>query len=391
MEPQESSKVTRRRFLKKGALSASALAAPAIVGSGVLGNDDVVRLACIGCGGRGSTDLTAIASVPGVRVSAVCELRPERLEKAKKIAAASKPTGYTDFRQMLDKEKIDGVTAVVEVQNHAKLIIPILEAGYNCFTEKPMDQSVERVDAMVKAARKANRWIQVGFQRRYIPGHRAIVERIHKGELGRIYALQGQWHFLRVPSWLNADEGGGRIVEQACHHLDMMSWVMGNKAPLECVSMGTPMPNPGANPPEHLNEFKSSTSFAFEGDVLFTYTHLFGMPGPMGDAGGKNLNGEKLWVATEQGGYDISSGTRYVHEKEPEQIAEPTKGYNDGTFEEFKSFAECLRTGKTPDANHEIGRVSTFMALLARQSMYNRETHSFTSRLRRWEDLGSTL
>jgi predicted dehydrogenase len=360
--------------------------------SGVLGSDDVARIGVIGCGGRGSADLGELVKVPHARVVAVCELRDDRLAKAKGIAHKTKPNGYKDFRKMMEKEKLDGVTAVVEVQNHAKVIVPILEAGLNCFSEKPMDQTVERVDAMVKAARKNNRWIQVGFQRRYIPGHRKVLEEIHSGKLGKIYALQGQWHFQRVPSWLNADEGGGRLVEQACHHLDTMSWVLKNAAPLRCIAMGMPMPNPGANPPKHLNEFKSAVAFEFADDVLFTYTHLFGMPGPMGDGSSSNQSGEKLWVAAEKGGYDISSGMRYMlGGSEGEQIAEPSKGYSDGTYEEFASFARCLQTGELPAANHEIARVSTFMALMGRMAMYNRETRSFTPRLIHWEDLGSTL
>ena len=391
MEPQTPKHVSRRRFLKNSTLGASALAAPAILSSNALGNDDVARIGFIGCGGRGSTDLGEMVKVPHARVVAVCELRDDRLEKAKGIAHKTKPNGYKDFRKMIEKEKLDGVAAVVEVQNHAKVIIPILESGLNCFTEKPMDQSVERVDAMVKAARKNKRWFQVGFQRRYIPGHRKIVDEIHSRKLGKIYGLQGQWHFQRVPSWLNADEGGGRLVEQACHHLDMMSWVMGSTAPLRCIAMGMPMPNPGETPPKHLNEFKSAVSYEFADNVLFSYTHMFGMPGPMGDQGKDNQTGEKLWVAAEKGGYDITAGKRYMLTGEEEQIADPSRGYNDGTYEEFASFARCLQTGEMPAANHEIARISTMMALMGRQAMYNRETRSFTPRLINWEDLGSTL
>ncbi len=391
MESKSNVRLSRRRFLRTTALNATALAVPAIVGPGVLGRDDVVRVGTIGCGGRGSADLTALATVPNVHIAAVCELRDDRLAKAKKIAHKSNPRGYKDFRKMIDKEKLDGISIVVEVENHAKVVVPVLQAGLNCFTEKPLDQTVEKVDAMVRAARQANRWFQVGCQRRYIPGHREVARRVRAGKLGKVYALQGHWHFSRVPSLLDQDKGGGRLVEQAVHHLDAMSWVMGDQAPLHCVAIGAPMPNPGPNPPQHLNEIKSAVIFEFPGNVLFSYTHLFGMPGPFGDEQGGNQSGEKLWIATEKGGYDMTQATEYVRGQGGTQIGKPSTGYMDGTREEFVAFADSLRTGKLPDSNHETGRISTLMAIMGRKAMYDRTSASFTPRVVRWQDLGSTL
>jgi predicted dehydrogenase len=382
---------SRRKFLKKSAIGASALAVPAIVSPGVLGNDDVVRIGVIGCGGRGSADLQALVAVPSARIVAVCELREDRLERAKKIAYKSEPNGYKDFRQMLEKEKMDGVSVVVEVQNHAKVVVPVLEAGFNCFTEKPMDNTVEKVDAMVAAARRTGKWIQVGFQRRYIDGHRKVIERIHNEELGKIYALQGHWHFSHPAGPADADWDGGRLIEQACHHMDVMSWVMKSTAPERCIAMAMPPSNPGQNPPRHPSEAKSSVAWGFAGDVLFSYTHMFGMPGPFGDERG-NQAGEKLWVICERGGYDITLGRKYVRgggEKAEEQVGEPSSGYYDGTNQEWAAFVDCCRTGRLPDSNHETGRISTFMAIMGRMAMYDRVSRTFTPRLIRWGDLGS--
>lgn len=384
--------VSRRSFLKSSAAGAAAVALPSIVGPGVAGADDVVRIGSIGCGGRGSADLQALVAVPNVRVVAVCELREDRLEKAKKIAYLSNPTGYKDFREMLQKEKLDGVTAVVEVQNHAKVVVPVLEAGFPCFSEKPMDNTVEKVDQMVSAARnaieKGKGFLQVGLQRRYIPGHRAAVERIHRGELGRIYALQGHWHFSGVAGPADADWDGGRLIEQAVHHMDTMSWVMKNQAPLRCVAIGLPPLNPGDHPHTHPSEGRSAEAFEFPGNVLFSYTHLFGMPGPFGDEKG-NFAGEKLWVVCEKGGYDLTRGMKYVRGGGEEQVGQPSGGYYDGTNEQFVAFADCIRKNKIPDSNHETARIATFMSMMGRMAMYNRETRSFTPRVIQWSDLGS--
>jgi len=388
MDTSWNRRLSRRRFLKTSA-AASALAFPVIAPRSVLGANETVQIGSIGCGGRGSNDLEALVAVSKARVVAVCELRDDRLEKAKKIAYTSNPTGYKDFRKMIEKEKLDGVTAVVEVQNHAKVVVPILEAGLNCFSEKPMDNTVEKVDAMVEAARKSKGFLQVGFQRRYIPGHREVMKRIHAEELGKVYALQGHWHFSHPAGAADADWDGGRLIEQACHHLDVMSWAMKNKAPLRCVAMAFPPADPGANPPKHMAEAKSSLAYEFPGGVLFSYTHLFGMPGPFGDQKG-NFAGEKLWVIAEKGGYDVTRGMKYVREGNTEEkVGEPSAGYYDGTNEEFASFVECCRTGETPASNEETARVSTLMGIMGRMAMYDREKGTFDPRVIRWEDLKS--
>lgn len=389
--------VSRRGFLKRSAAGASALAFPAIVGPGVLGQESTVKIATVGCGGRGSRDMEALVAVPGVRIVGVCELRPERLEKAKKIAYVSKPNGYSDFRKMIETEKPDGVSAVVEVQNHAKVIVPILEMGLNCFSEKPMDTTVEKVDQMVEAARRTGKWIQVGFQRRYIPGHREIVRRIHEGESGRVYALQGHWHFAQPQGPADADWDGGRLIEQACHHMDVMGWVMKNQPPLRCVSIGRPPLSAGGRNIEHLSEAGSATVFEFPGNVLFSYTHFMGVPGSIGEDEGpstkpeeQNFINEKLWVFCEKAGYDLTRGIKYTG-KQKERVAKASQGYDEGTQEEFASFVECIRAGTRPASNHETARVSTLMSIMGRTAMYDRKSRAFTPRAIQWEDLGSKV
>jgi predicted dehydrogenase len=401
--------LTRRRFLGRSAAGAagavlaggaSTLPLPSIVGAGVVFQDDAVKLCTVGCGGRGSRDLRALAAVPKVKIVGVCELRDDRLKLAQQIASPQTPTPYKDFREMLEKEKPDGVSAVVEVQNHAKVIVPILEMGYNCFSEKPMDTTVAKVDKMVETARRTGKWIQVGFQRRYIPGHRTMVEEIHQEKLGKLYALQGHWHFLQQQGPADADWDGGRLIEQACHHMDVMNWVMGNRAPLRCVSIGKPPASPGDGSIEHLSEAGSATAFEFPGNVLFSYTHLMGVPGTIGEDEGpstkpeeQNVINEKLWVFCEQGAYDLTRGMRYLRDqaKTKQRVAPASQGYDEGTQEEFASFLDCLRTGKKPYSNHETARISTFMSFMGRKAMYDRESRQFTPEVVRWEDLGSRL
>jgi len=220
-----SSNLSRRDFLQKTALGASAFVVGSSVRTTAQSSDDSVVLAIIGVGGRGTHLLRKIVNVPGVRFAGVCDLIEYKVRRGQEIAAKSKPNGYRDFRRMLDKEKMDGVIVATEIGNHAKCVIPVLEAGLHCFSEKSMDSTVEKVDAIVKAARKAKGIYQIGFQRRYNPGFIAAIGKIHAGAIGEITFMQGQWHWpWSVGGWvLDVNMSGGELVEQACHHMDVMS------------------------------------------------------------------------------------------------------------------------------------------------------------------------
>jgi predicted dehydrogenase len=288
---------------------------------------------------------------------------------------------------------------VVEVQNHAKVVVPVLEAGYNCFSEKPVDNTVEKIDSLVAAARRTKKWVQFGFQRRYIPGHRAIVEEIHAEKHGKVYALQGHWHFFHPQGPADADWDGGRLIEQACHHMDAMAWVMKNQHPLRCVSIGRPPMQPGDGRIQHISEAGSATAFEFPGDVIFSYTHLMGVPGTIGEDEGpstkpdeQNFINEKLWIFCENGAYDMTRGMRYLRDqaKTKQRVGPASEGYDNGTEEEFASFIDCLRSGKKPYSNHETARVSTLMSMMGRQAMYDRKSRDFTPRVVEWSDLGSS-
>jgi predicted dehydrogenase len=377
--------LSRRRFLKQSAIGASALAV-GMVGRARAGESkkDEVVLGFIGVGGRGTTLLRKVVAIEGVRVGAVCDLRSERVATAQRVAEKFKPKGYENFREMIEKEKLDGVIVATEVANHAKVVVPVLEAGLNCFSEKPMDATVENVDKIVRAARKAKGIYQIGFQRRYSENFIKAMEKIHSGDLGKVTFLAGDWQFASgVGGWvINVEMSGGKLVEQACHHMDVMSWVMKNEHPLECVGMGAITVQP-KNPPRLTAEDHSSVVFRFPGDVVCTYTHTSYTP--------QKFCGEKLWVYGEKWGIDLSKGELYTPDNQVVKVSEPSDFYV-GTNEQLESFADNIRNGakEKPRSNVETARVSTLMAIMGHAAFHNLATNKFEPRVIKWEDLGST-
>jgi len=377
----EKKEVSRRSFIQATAAGASTLALG--ISQRVLGANDEVILGMIGTGGRGQSLLKRLTRVPHVRVAALCDLREERVNQAGQIFEDAKK--YIQFEELLEKEKLDGCIVATEVGNHAKCVIPVLESGLHCFSEKPMDCTVEKVDAIVKAARQAKGIYQVGFQRRYAPAFVDGIGQIHAGIIGDVTIMQGHWHWpWQVGGWVaDVDMSGGEIVEQACHHMDVMSWVKQGKPPVKCVAVGhITRPNPGSN--QHNSEDQSSVTFVWDDGSILSYTHLFYLA--------DQFQSEQLVVHGKNGGVDLREGMVYPRpgKGEPQRIAEKVPDWEYGTLEELIAFADHIRKGEKSRSNQETGRVSTLMSLMARKAMYERDNKTFDPKVVSWQDLGTT-
>jgi len=183
---------TRRDMLKTGA---AALALPALVPGRVLGLEgdapasETVRVGVIGCGGRARL-IREGADVKGFRVVAACDCRIDRAEKYVKELSGGEPWGvYDDFRQMIEKEKLDAVMA--ETTTHARGWVTILamQMGMDAYIEKPMCLTIAEGRAMVKAARKLGRVTQVGTQQRSMPINNWASDLVKNGAIGKIRAV----------------------------------------------------------------------------------------------------------------------------------------------------------------------------------------------------------
>jgi predicted dehydrogenase len=180
---------TRREMLKAGA---AAMAVPVLVPGRVLGFEggaspsETVRVGVIGCGGRAHL-IGEGADVKGFRVVAACDCQLQKAENyAKALSHGEKWGVYDDFRQMIDKEKLDAV--MVETTTHARAWIAIvaMQAGMDTYIEKPMCLTIAEGRAMVNAARKLKRVTQVGTQQRSMPINNWASDLVKNGAIGKI-------------------------------------------------------------------------------------------------------------------------------------------------------------------------------------------------------------
>ena len=153
---------------------------------------DTVRFASIGTGVRGCELLEASLRVPGVECVAVCDLYDSRhlagQEAVKKNVPATR-----NYKEILDRKDVDAVIIAITDHQHRKVFIDACAAGKDVYCEKPMSHTVEDGFAMIEAAQKNNRIVQIGSQRVSSILYAQAKEIYNSGKLGDVYCIEAYW------------------------------------------------------------------------------------------------------------------------------------------------------------------------------------------------------
>jgi len=191
-----------------------------------------LRTGLIGCGKVGHLHAVALAALPESHFVAVCGRTPE---KARLFAEKYGVTAYTDVSRMVAAEKLDAVCMCTPHPEHAAPTIAAVRAGVHVLVEKPLASSLADCDAMLAAAKAGGATLGMVCQRRFYPPclriRRAIDEgRIERPVLGTtvMFGWRDEAYYRSDPwrgSWRG--EGGGVLVNQAPHQLDLLLWYLG--------------------------------------------------------------------------------------------------------------------------------------------------------------------
>jgi predicted dehydrogenase len=192
--------LTRRQFIQvgTGALAATTVAGtilqPHLLSAAArpVAPSDTVRFAGIGTGIRGCELLEASTHVPGVECVAVCDLYDSR-HTAGQQAVKSNVPATRDYRSILDRKDVDAVIIATMDHQHRHIFEDACAAGKDVYCEKPMSHTVEDGFAMVEAAHKANRIVQIGSQRVSSILYAKAKEIYDSGKLGQVTAIDAYW------------------------------------------------------------------------------------------------------------------------------------------------------------------------------------------------------
>jgi predicted dehydrogenase len=185
---------SRRRFLKTAAVAAGALSWRARSWAAVVGANDRIRFAVIGCGGMGTGHLSSLvkrSEADNIKVVAVSDVYQRRLTRAKGICHGE---GYLDYRRLLERPDIDAVLIATPDHWHAKISIDTMAAGKHVYVEKPMTHTVEQAIGLRDAVRRSGRILQVGPNGTASDSYWVAHEAIRAGRIGKVTWAHGSYN-----------------------------------------------------------------------------------------------------------------------------------------------------------------------------------------------------
>lgn len=268
--------LSRRRFLAQSAAGAAAIGMPTIIPADVLarpgrpGANDRIVYAHIGVGGMGSSHIVPDAA-------ALCDVDANHLHEAAKKVHGS-PLLCSDYRTILDRKDIDAVTIGTPDHWHAIMAVHACQAGKDVYSEKPTCKTIREGQAMINAANRYQRVVQIGAQGRSNPNAWAACQFLRNGQIGKIQHVEvwhennwtGGWGEEKAPPpeldwnmWLGParwhpynpdyvhfnfrwmmDFGAGFIRDRGNHVLSIVFWCMGadHTGPVSVEATGKPNP-----------------------------------------------------------------------------------------------------------------------------------------------------
>jgi predicted dehydrogenase len=194
-----------------------------------------LRTAIVGCGKVAGTHALAYRALPNSEFVAVCDVSGER---AQAFAAKFQVKGYTDLAEMLSREKIDVLSVCTQHTQHPAAVEAAAAAGVHVISEKPLAIDLCSCDRAIAAARAAGIKLGVVSQRRWYEPVQRMKRAIDSGKLGKPALVMVTMLGWREPAYYLSDpwrgtwegEGGGVVVSQAPHYLDLLCWFMGAPA-----------------------------------------------------------------------------------------------------------------------------------------------------------------
>jgi predicted dehydrogenase len=409
--------MNRRQFLQTTAAAVAATALNALVAFAA--DQKPLRVGLIGSGWYGKCDILRLIQIAPVEIVSLCDVDKKMLAEAADIVASrqaskKKPRTYTDYREMLKEKDLDIVEVATPDHWHALAMIAAVEAGADLYCQKPISCDVVEGQAMLAAARKNKRVVQIGTQRRSTPHLIEARDKVIKqGLLGNIAYVEICCYYqmrersnppdstppenldyemwtgpapmrpycgLQHPrKWRAFMEYGNGIVGDMCvHMLDMVRWMMDLGAPTSVYSDGGILVDKKSK--ANISDTQTAT-FDFD-NVKVVWTHrTWGSPPDPKYPWAAIFYGDKGTLKASVNSYDFYEGQKNAASLHGDALLEYEKYPEDKTEKDlerhvasairwhWKDLLAARETRGKPVADIEQGYISTAACILANLSM----------------------
>ena len=198
------------------------------------------KAAIVGCGGISAVHAGVLDMMDNVQLVACADIR---LERAAAMAEKYGLHAYDSLEKMLDAEEIDVLHICTPHYLHVPMVAEAHRRGIHVFTEKPPAINWEQKKELFEMASDGGARIGVCFQNRYLDATKKIKSLLESGEAGKVKGIRGfvTWardeHYYVDSGWRGklATEGGGALINQSIHTMDLMNWFMGRPCGVEAL------------------------------------------------------------------------------------------------------------------------------------------------------------
>lgn len=306
----------------------------------------MLKSVIVGCGAIYPMHAEALKNMDNACVAAVCDIHAERLQAAQEKYGCK---GYADYKEMIASEKPDVVHICLPHYLHAPVAMYAMEQGCNVVTEKPMAICFADAKEMLEVEKKSGKRLFVIMQNRYNNASVKLREVLLSGALGKVKEIRGNVNWSRpMPYYTEsgwrgklATEGGGALINQSVHTLDLMLWFMGGKPATVSASMATL-----AHDIEVEDMITGVLDYAGGERINFYFTNNALKNYPVEimltcEKGTAKITGQELLVELDDGSAPITA--------ELEKADGVIKGYWGNSHEkQIRDVYACMENGKVP-------------------------------------------
>ncbi len=321
-----------------------------------------MKYALIGCG-RISPNHFAAAKANNLEIVAICDLNKANMEDKKlKFELPDSVIQYTDYEEMLQKEKPELVAIATESGKHAEIALKCMDYGCNLIIEKPIALSIEDADKIIEKVNRLNLKVCACHQNRFNKSIQKIREALEKKRFGKLFygTAHIRWcrdrEYYNRASWRGTwEQDGGALMNQCIHNIDLLRWMMGDEIE-EVVGMTDRLHHSYIEAEDlgiALIKFKNGSYGIVEGTTnvypknLEETLYLFGEKGTV-KAGGQSVNVIEEWRFSDMLD-DPEEIKRQFHEN-------PPNVYGYGHTPLYADVIDAIKNDRKPYVDAEAGK-----------------------------------
>lgn len=193
---------------------------------------DKTRFALIGCGAIAKKHIESLGRIPDAEIVAVCDVDRATAES---VGTANDLKAYVDYREMVKNVEIDVLSVLTPSGTHSKVITDLVDFGKHFVVEKPLTLRLSDADNIIEACDRAGSMLFVVQQNRFNPPIQILKDAITGGRFGKLVmgTVRVRWcrnqEYYSQKKWRGTwAYDGGVLANQANHHIDMLSWLLGD-------------------------------------------------------------------------------------------------------------------------------------------------------------------